>query len=205
MFIVKAMSKNKKAQMHVFLILFSLIMAIGLIIAIYNILAFENRAKNMMDAAIDAQYFKKDYMLAMLMPVQNVTICHKTLLSSDKCAVYVKTPRNKDTRGFWYPEVSVEIQDPKANISVKLGVEVRNTQVEYDAFDPFPFTREAMTAPRIRAARPEDCWDAGAYRICKYLCASPIQITKTREYDSTYGIYVDEMNVSQFMGDQCLD
>ena len=203
---MKALDKNKKAQMHVFLILFSLIMAIGLVIAIYNILAFESRAKNMMDAAIDAQYFRKDYMLAMLMPVQDVTICHKTLLNDNKCALYVKTPRHTDTRGFKYPEVSVEIQDPSANISATLGVEVRDIVVEYDALDPFPFVKEAMTAPEIRAmgAAGENCWNYGAYKYCKFICTKPIQITKTREYDTTYSIYVDKMSVSQFMGDQCL-
>ncbi len=197
---MKPANRNKKGQMQVFLILFSLIMAIGIVISIYNILAFEARAKNMMDAAIDAQYFRKDYMLAMQMPVQNITVCHKTLLDDD-CTVYIRAYTEAEAEWFYYPQVSVEIQDPKANISTRLGVEVLNT-IMVGAI--LPEMKETSVVLGINAFRPEDCWVQGRYKYCRYACTIPIQITKKREYNSTFDMYVDRMNISQSLGDECL-
>jgi hypothetical protein len=193
------MTRNNKAQMTVFLILFSLIMSVGLVSAFYKILAFENRAKNMMDASIDAQYFKKDYMLAMKMPVQNITICHSTILQED-CAVYVEMPIEGEMYygAFKYPKISVEIKDPAANISAKLGLEtldVTTTMI-------LPGDKQRMAIPEMRSML--GCGTRSFYKYCKYSCKSPIQITKTREYNTTYGIMVDRMNITQFMGDKCL-
>jgi len=187
--------------MQVFLVLFSLIMGIGIVISIYNILAFEIRAKNMMDAAIDAQYFRKDYMIAMMMPVQNITICHKALIDKDDCRIYVSAIVNASEEFFYYPLVSVEIQDPKANISTKLGVEVLNTTTIGLILKDM---NETSVVLGLNAMRPEDCWIEGRLKTCRYVCKSPIQITKKREYNSTYGMYVDRMNISQSLGDECL-
>lgn len=175
--------------------MFVALMVIPLIMIFRNIFGFEEKAQAMTDALKTAETFKRDYLLALYAPVNNITVCH-WLPRLEPCPVSMRSPQvfrvPSDAQNKYAPVFYVSVADPPWNASVFLDLMAYGrASGELDVVEP-----------RINSS---NCWNETIesinYGYCSFNCTSPIKISKIRHYVAGIGraggAVIDNISVEQ--------